>query len=316
MENLYTACVTQKYIVGGILGKGSTSVVRRGYTKVSGEVKTYALKIISVKDDSSEFRKPDSEIEIKIMKSVNHPCILKLHEVVTTPESVILVMERAVGGELFDAIVNDSNDNKISEHTVKAYFYQIVHCVRHLHRMKLCHRDLKLENILIGDDKIGEVSILKVTDFGFSKSCSGSCGPLRSYAGTPVYMAPEVSRLEHGLDTEDGCAFEDAYSSKVDCWSLGVILYTMLCGKRPFSSSGDLHRQIMAGRFRPMEGPHWEKVSDAAKALVTKLLDVDPETRWSTEQVMEHKWFIEDVAMAVMFMNKDGDMKNFDSDKN
>ena len=117
MENLYTACVTQKYIVGGILGKGSTS---------SGEVKTYALKIISVKDDSSEFRKPDSEIEIKIMKSVNHPCILKLHEVVTTPESVILVMERAVGGELFDAIVNDSNDNKISEHTVKAYFYQIV----------------------------------------------------------------------------------------------------------------------------------------------------------------------------------------------
>ena len=75
MENLYTACVTQKYIVGGILGKGSTS---------SGEVKTYALKIISVKDDSSEFRKPDSEIEIKIMKSVHHPCILKLHEVVTT----------------------------------------------------------------------------------------------------------------------------------------------------------------------------------------------------------------------------------------
>ena len=324
MESLYTASVTQKYIVGEVLGMGSTSVVRRGYKKVSGgEVKTYALKIISVKDDSTEteFRKQDSEIEIRIMKSVNHPCILKLYDVVMTPKSVILVMERAVGGELFDAIVKDSNENKLSEHTVKVYFYQIVHCVRHLHRMKLCHRDLKLENILIGEDKIGEVSILKVTDFGFSKSCSGSCGPLKSYAGTPVYMAPEVFRLEHGLESENGDTFEDSYSSKVDCWSLGVILYTMLCGKRPFSSGADLQKQIMAGRFRPMEGHHWDEVSAAAKALVTKLLDVDPETRWSADQVIEHKWFIEDeaavnVAKALMFKNKEEEMENFDNDKN
>ena len=228
-------------------------------------------------------------------------------------------MERAVGGELFDAIVNDSNANKISEHTIKAYFYQIVHCIRHLHRNKLCHRDLKLENIFIGEkDNRGDMSILKVADFGASKSSSGSCGPLETYVGTPVYMAPEVSRLEHRLDTEEGDYL--TYSHKVDCWSLGVILYTMLCGRRPFSGSrSDLHRQIMAGRFSPMEGPSWGKISSAAKDLVRKLLDVDPETRWSTEQVMGHKWIIEDeaavnVAKAVMFMNLEEE-DNFNSNK-
>ena len=322
-EDLYTTCVTDKYIVGGILGKGSTSEVRRGYKKDAGKVQTYALKIISRKDDFSSEDSPsssaNSEMEIRIMKTIRHPCILKLHEVVTTPKSVILVMERAVGGELFDAIVNDSNANKISEHTIKAYFYQIVHCIRHLHRNKLCHRDLKLENIFIGEtDNKTDVSILKVADFGASKSSSGSCGPLETYVGTPVYMAPEVLRLEHRLNTEEGNY--PTYSHKVDCWSLGVILYTMLCGRRPFSgSSSDLHGQIMAGRFRPMEGPTWGKISAAAKDLVRKLLDLDPETRWSTEQVMEHKWIIEyeaavNVAKAVMFMNR-AEEENFNSDK-
>ena len=112
MENLYTACVTQKYIVGGILGKGSTSVVKRGYTKVSGEVKTYALKIISTKDDRSDYRMPtDAKTEIRIMESLSHPCILKLYEVVTTPKPAKGVLLVKVKGELFDAIVINSNAN-------------------------------------------------------------------------------------------------------------------------------------------------------------------------------------------------------------
>ena len=322
METLYPNCVTQKYIVGSVLGKGTTSEVRRGYKKVLGEIKTHALKIISLNNTSSESSEfsplANSEMEIKIMKTVQHPCILKLYEVISTPSSVILVMEHAVGGELFDAILNDSNANKISEQTMKAYFYQIVHCVRHLHRIKLCHRDLKLENILIGEHKIGDVAILKVADFGFSKSFSGSRGPLATYGGTPVYMAPEVSRLDPSLSRDS--VHTASYSTKVDCWSLGVILYTMLCGRRPFSSSSNLHNEIMAGRFRPMEGPLWDNVSAAAKDLIKKLLEVDPDTRWSTEQVMEHKWFIQDeaavnVAKAVMFKHEEEDKESFDIDK-
>ena len=92
----------------------------------------------------------------------------------------------------------------------------------------------------------------------------------------------------------------------------------MLCGRRPFASGADLHTNIMAGRFRPMEGPRWVKVSSAAKNLVKKLLDVNPETRWSTEQVLGHEWFIEDeaavnAARAVMFSNND-EKKNIDEE--
>jgi len=314
MEDLFPSNLTEKYMVGEILGKGTTSVVRRGYKMVeTGEIKTYALKIISTKDDRSDYRLPtDAKTEISIMESLKHPCILKLYEVFTSFESVILVMEQAGGGELFDAIVKDNNANNISEQTAKAYFYQIVHCVNYLHQRKLCHRDLKLENILIGEQTFGDVSIVKVADFGLSKSWNGRQGPLRTYVGTPVYMAPEVSRLESPQQ------LYPPYSHKVDCWSLGVILYTMLSGRRPFKTGLELHINIMAGRYKPMEGPHWVNVSAAAKSLVKKLLDVNPETRWSTEQVLAHSWFIEDeaavnAAKAVMFRNLEN-KENFDEE--
>ena len=92
----------------------------------------------------------------------------------------------------------------------------------------------------------------------------------------------------------------------------------MLCGRRPFASGADLHTNIMAGRFRPMEGPRLVKVSAAAKNLVKKLLDVNPETRWGTEQVLGHEWFIEEeaavsVAKAVMFGSNDK-RQNFDEE--
>ena len=283
MVAIFPSCLTRKYIVGGILGKGTTSEVRMGYVKEDNEIKTYALKILSTKDDCSEFSDlADSAVEIQIMSTVSHPCILKLHEVITGEDKIILVMEHAVGGELFEAVVNDRNANRISEHTTKAYFYQIVHCVNYLHRRKLCHRDLKLENILLGGEKIGNISNIKVADFGFSKYWSGDSGALRTYGGTPVYMAPEVSQLEHGEQS-----YYPPYSYKVDCWSLGVLLYTMLCGRRPFSSRSDLHTQIMAGRYRPMEGPLWENVSAAAKNLTKKLLDVDPRSQRSSSTGIE-----------------------------
>ena len=110
MESLYTACVTQKYIVG-YSRKGTNFCSEEGIQQDSGEVKTYALKIISLKDDSREFRIPYLVMEIKTMKTVNHPCILKLYEVVTTPKPAKGVLLVKVKGELFDAIVINSNAN-------------------------------------------------------------------------------------------------------------------------------------------------------------------------------------------------------------
>ena len=154
-----------------------------------------------------------------------------------------------------------------------------------------------------------DMSPLKVADFGLSKSGSGFTDSLRSYVGTPVYMAPEISRLEENR------SLEAPYTPKVDCWSLGVILYAMLSGKRPFSTGSDLNSRIMSGRYRPMAGPQWEGISRNAKDLIKRLLEVDPEARWSTDQVLGHPWFVEDegavsLARSIMF-GDDGDKENF-----
>merc|ERR1719481_105660 len=198
-------------------------------------------------------------------------------------------MEYAAGGELFDAIKHDLQNNNLSEKVAKIYFYQIAHCVQYLHRNKVCHRDLKLENILL--TKYEKISRIKVADFGLSKTWNPFDDPLRSYVGTPVYMAPEIVRLDLG--------FKSCYSYKIDCWSLGVILYTMLSGKRPFSTGPNLNQMILSGRYHPMSGKEWDKISLEAKHLIKKLLEVDPEKRLNTDKILQHPWFKDDPDVVI-----------------
>ena len=253
--------------MGEILGKGTTSVVRRGYRTIDGEIQTYALKLISTKDDRSDYTLPtDAKMETRITEGLHHSCILRLYKVFTWAKSIILVMEGASRGELFGAIVNEYNANVMTEQNAKAYFYQIVYFVNYLHQRKLCHRDLNLKNILISKEKVGSVSIVKVADFGLSKSWIGRYGPLKSYVSTPapVYMAPEITRLEAGKHRYP------PYSHKMDCWSLGVILSTMLSGRRPFKTGMNLNTNIMSRRYLLMERRIWDMMSSEAKILVRK----------------------------------------------
>ena len=177
---------------------------------------------------------------------------------------------------------------------------QVVDCVKYLHTSNVCHRDLKLENILLA--KPGSHSLVKVTDFGLSKIW-GSGEMLETYVGTPVYMAPEVV----------ACAGQDAssYSAKSDCWSLGVILYLLLSGRHPFPtnvSEDERDRKIKEGKMRLMEGARWENISDQAKDLVKSLLKVDPEERLSCEETLDHPWFRESPAVvdAALMLMKEG----------
>ena len=116
---------------------------------------------------------------------------------------------------------------------------------------------------------------------------------LQSYVGTPVYMAPEVLAMGGKKDVT-------GYTSKADCWSLGVILFLLLCGKHPFSKVEEMIKNIMEGKFRSMTGTMWDNVSSTAKSLVRALLEADPGRRLSAEQVLEHPWLAGDQDACVL----------------
>ena len=259
--------------------------------------------MIHCKEDLSHYDfPPESKIEVKIMKGLSHPCLVKIHEVLMSETDVIIVMDLVSGGELFDLIQDHYQSKRLSEASTKVHFYQIVHSVNYLHSKQVCHRDLKLENILLENED--DISRIKIIDFGLSKTWNIPKDPLVTYVGTPVYMAPEIIKLDD--DSTETSSSKSSYTSKIDCWSLGVILYTMLSGKRPFTSGPDLQARIMSGRYRPMDGKEWVSISKAAKHLVTKLLEVDPEARLSTGQILDHPWFAKDegsvnYAKRIMF---------------
>ena len=302
INQTYPECAERNYLVAELLGSGHTSVVHLAYKPVDGRIKCFALKMIKAKKPFDRVLKNAQE-EMKIMTRLSHPCILKFQEMFLSPDQINIVMEYAAGGELFTVVRDKYLGNHLTERLSKVYFYQIVHCVHHLHKNQVCHRDLKLENILMSSGK--KLTTMKVVDFGFSKSWKKIHDPLVSYVGTPVYMAPEVIMLQSvsGVDKDRDC-----YSYKIDCWALGVILYTMLSGRRPFLDEPELSAKVRTGEFRPMTGGEWRTVSTEAKHLVKNLLRVDPDQRFSTQQVLDHSWFTNDeaavnMARKIMFGN-------------
>eukprot|EP00092_Neocalanus_flemingeri_P027694 GFUD01030059.1.p1 GENE.GFUD01030059.1~~GFUD01030059.1.p1 ORF type:complete len:517 (+),score=176.52 GFUD01030059.1:90-1640(+) len=293
MASNYPATISSKYLVGRELGKGSTAVVREGFTRDSS--KKVAMKLIGKKKWPSKYSQPEDLMkEVSILQDLEHPCITKVLEVVEDENMLIIVMEYAAGGELFDQVVADHDAKKLSEDIAKHQFYQISHTIAYLHSKNVCHRDLKLENILLMEP--GPSSLVKVTDFGLSKQFS-STNLLETYVGTPIYMAPEIISCCGLLSTT---ATYSSYSCKSDCWSLGVVLYMLLCGHQPFkeTASQSVLSVITTGRFEPMDGACWEKVSPLARDLVIKLLDTDQENRLSAEQILGHQWFKGDMKVV------------------
>ena len=188
---------------------------------------------------------------------------------VETDENVFIIMEYAAGGDLSGQFSKDNESGNLVEHHVKIQFYQIAHAVAFLHSKNVCHRDLKLENILLLES--GPTCRIKVTDFGLSKKWS-SINILETFVGTPNYMAHEVIQ-----GAGEPLWNIRPYSCKSDCWSLGVILYVLLSGRQPFvrnrSSMEKLKKSVLAGNFN-MEGRSWSKISDEGKQLVRSLLKV------------------------------------------
>ena len=254
-----------------ILGKGASAVVRKGIKIDTGEA--YAIKIIN-KASLTQDEKESLDNELKIMGMVDHPNIVRVEEYYECNGLVFIVMELMEGGELFDRLVEV--EHYTEKQAVEA-FRPLVDAIRYCHSLGIVHRDLKPENLLYKTKD--EDSLLKVSDFGFSKFLIPKAQEqLFTACGTPTYVAPEIIG-------------NFGYDSKVDCWSLGVILYVMLCGYPPFyaEENNELFQLIKECDYEFHE-PYWDNISEDAKDLIKKLLVSDPKKRLSAEEILKHPW--------------------------
>jgi len=260
--------VEDKYHLKDVLGTGAFSQVRLAESKESpGDL--YAIKVI---DKKALKGKEDSlENEIRVLRRLDHPNVVKLLEAYESKSSVYLVMELVTGGELFDRIVEKGS---YTEKDAADLIKQVLSAVAYMHSSGVVHRDLKPENLLYHSPD--EDSKIMISDFGLSKM--EESGIMATACGTPGYVAPEVLA-------------QKPYGKEVDVWSIGVISYILLCGYPPFYDENDanLFAQILKGEFE-FDSPYWDDISLEAKEFIRSLMCVEVDKRLSCEEAMEHAW--------------------------
>ncbi|XP_064200717.1 serine/threonine-protein kinase DCLK2-like isoform X1 [Anguilla rostrata] len=273
---LLASAILDKYKVGKVIGDGNFAVVKECVERSTG--KEFALKII----DKAKCSGKEHLIanEVAVLRRVKHPNIIMLIEEVDTPTELYLVMELVKGGDLFDAITSST---KYTERDASAMVFNLAGALKYLHQMSIVHRDIKPENLLVCEYPDGTKS-LKLGDFGLATVVEG---PLYTVCGTPTYVAPEIIA-------------ETGYGLKVDIWAAGVITYILLCGFPPFRSEKnvqeDLFDQILVGRL-DFPAPYWDNITDSAKELIGRMLQVNVEARYTAEDVLSHPWVTDDAEM-------------------
>ncbi|CAL8326098.1 unnamed protein product [Lota lota] len=268
-RSLASSIIGEKYCVGKVIGDGNFAVVKECVERSTGQ--EYALKIIDKARCSG--KEHLIENEVAVLRRVRHPSIIQLMEVDDTPTHLYLVMELVKGGDLFDAITSST---KYSERDSSAMVYNLSGAVQYLHHLNIVHRDIKPENLLVCEYPDGTKS-LKLGDFGLATVVEG---PLFTVCGTPTYVAPEIIA-------------ETGYGLKVDIWAAGVITYILLCGFPPFRSESNIQEelfdQILKGKLE-FPSPDWDNISLPAKMLISQMLQVNVDARYTAEEVLSHPW--------------------------
>jgi serine/threonine protein kinase len=255
------------YLLGATIGKGNSAVV-----KLATHVITQQKVAIKMFDKCSldEEKQLRLRREIDSMKLLKHKSIIRLYEIMETSKLICLVTEYAINGELYHYILRK---NRLSEREARYIFKQIVDAINYCHLNKIVHRDVKVENLLMDSNRQ-----VKLADFGFSSKFS-SDELLDVYCGSPPYCAPELylAKLYDG--------------PKVDVWSLGVVLYVLVCGCLPFEArTFDLLRsQVICGSYKV---PFF--LSEDCISLLSGMLTVDTIKRSSINDIMNHKWVLLD----------------------
>jgi len=258
------------------LGEGSYGTVCKAVNKATKAQR--AVKSIS----KAQMKNLDRfKQEISILKMMDHPNIIKLHESFEDHRNIYIVMELCIGGELFDRIIDAGHFTEVQAAIVMK---QIIQAIFYMHEQKVCHRDLKPENFLFSSKEPIDKSVLKIIDFGLS--CKFTDGQsLSTKAGTPYYVAPQV--------------LAGKYDESSDLWSCGVIMYVLLCGYPPFygETDADVLSKVRLGNFS-FNAADWKNISEDAKNLIRMLLKMNPKDRYTAQQGLNHAWILNKAPKA------------------
>uniref|UniRef100_A0AAR2M4Z5 Protein kinase domain-containing protein n=1 Tax=Pygocentrus nattereri TaxID=42514 RepID=A0AAR2M4Z5_PYGNA len=259
-----------------ILGTGAFSEVVLAQERSTG--KMFAVKCIPKK--ALKGKESSIENEIAVLRKIKHENIVALEDIYESSDHLYLIMQLVSGGELFDRIVEKGF---YTEKDASTLIRQVLDAVNYLHSMGIVHRDLKPENLLYFNPHDG--SKIMISDFGLSKM-EGTGDVMSTACGTPGYVAPEVLA-------------QKPYSKAVDCWSIGVIAYILLCGYPPFYDENDskLFEQILKADYE-FDAPYWDDISDSAKDFIGSLMEKDPAKRFTCEQALRHPWIAGDTALC------------------
>ncbi|XP_026529053.1 MAP kinase-activated protein kinase 3 isoform X2 [Notechis scutatus] len=266
--------VTDDYKISKrVLGLGINGKVLECFHKVTG--RKCALKLLY--DSPKARQEVDHHWRASGCPHIVH--ILEVYENIHHGKRCLLIiMECMEGGELFTRI-QERGDQAFTQKEASEIMRDIGTAIQHLHGMNIAHRDVKPENLLYTSKE--KESVLKLTDFGFAKETTIQ-NALQTPCYTPYYVAPEVLGPEK-------------YDKSCDMWSLGVIMYILLCGFPPFYSntgqaiSPGMKKRIRMGQYG-FPNPEWSEVSDEAKQLIRLLLKTDPTERMTISQFMNHPW--------------------------
>ncbi|KAL9268053.1 CBL-interacting serine/threonine-protein kinase 14-like protein [Drosera capensis] len=275
-----------KYELGKLLGYGASGKVYYGRNLETGE--TVAVKSVSKQRVIKSGQVANIKREISIMRRLHHPHIIRLNEVLASKSKIYFVMDYARGGELFAKV----SKGRFSEDLSRRYFRQLISAVGYCHSHCIFHRDLKPENLLLDENWN-----LKVSDFGLSavRDQIRGDGMLHTMCGTPAYVAPEI------------LAKKGYNGPKADIWSCGVVLFVLSAGFLPFQAENlmGLYRKICGGEFRCPKS-----MSPDLKHLLSRLMDSNPDTRISIDEILADPWFnqgIEPETYRIRSIDEDGD---------